>query len=73
MQFKYRMHAPGPVSVPEESRFEMAGSQVYHRSDQFREKLAAARRLLQKLMKIDWPVVLASASGTGGMQIAAHN
>lgn len=73
MRFKNRMYAPGPVSVPEESRLELARSQVYHRSEQFTEKLNEARRLLQKLLNIEWPIILISASGTGGMQTAVHN
>ncbi len=70
---KKRIYAPGPTSVPEETRLEQAKSQFYHRSEQFGEVIASTRRRLQELLEVNWPVLFSASSGSGAMQMAAHH
>ncbi len=64
---------PGPTNVPPEVREAMAAPCVYHRGPEFAELIAECVCGLQALFGTSEPVVILSASGTGGMEAAIAN
>lgn len=73
MKYKERIFAPGPTPVPESSRLSLSKRNPYHRTDTFSEVIGDVTDRLQEILKVDWPVVPVSASGTGAMQMAVNN
>ncbi len=65
---KKRLFTPGPTPVPENVMLRMAEPIVHHRNPEFREILERVHRNLAYLFQTTSPVVLLSASGTGGME-----
>ncbi len=64
---------PGPTNVPAEVREAMARPCMYHRGPEFAELIAECVCGLQALFGTAEPVVILSASGTGGMEAAIAN
>ncbi len=70
---KDRLYCPGPTPVPHASAVAALQTNVYHRTDLFREKFLQARALLQGFFgSAEAPLILTS-SGTGAMEAAMVN
>jgi aspartate aminotransferase-like enzyme len=70
---KPRLLAPGPTPVPEETLLELAKQVTYHRTPQFRAVLAEVMEDLKYVFRTRNPVLVLTASGTGGMEAAVAN
>lgn len=70
---KYRLLAPGPTPVPEETLLELAKPVGYHRSAEFRSLLLDAHADLQYVFQTKNPVLTLTSSGTGGLEAAIVN
>jgi len=70
---KRHLLAPGPTPVPERVALAMARPALYHRAPEFAEVLLDCVAKLRLLFKTAEPVVLLSASATGGMEAAVAN
>ncbi len=64
---------PGPTNVPPEVREALAAPCIYHRGPEFAELIAECVCGLQTLFGTREPVVILSASGTGGIEAAIAN
>lgn len=73
MNNKYRVRAPGPTPLPEETRQAMARRPGYHRTKQFSDVIERVVDDLRQLLNVDWPVLPLASSGTGGMEMAMQN
>ncbi|MCW8797342.1 MAG: alanine--glyoxylate aminotransferase family protein [Prosthecochloris sp.] len=67
---KKRLFTPGPTPVPENVMLRMAEPIIHHRNPEFMEILARVHNDLKYLFQTAQPVVVLSASGTGGMEAA---
>lgn len=65
---KKRLFTPGPTPVPENVMLRMAEPIIHHRNPEFVEILARVHQNLKYLFQTEQPVVVMSASGTGGME-----
>jgi aspartate aminotransferase-like enzyme len=70
---KQRLLTPGPTPVPEETLLELAKPVSYHRTPQFRQVLADVAEDLKYVFCTKNPVLVLTASGTGGMEAAVAN
>jgi aspartate aminotransferase-like enzyme len=70
---KYRLLAPGPTPVPEETLLELARPVPYHRTPEFRKLLGEVLADLQKVYCTKNPVVPLTCSGTGSLEAALVN
>ena len=66
------LFTPGPTPVPEAVRMAMSTPTLHHRTPEFEEIFAEARKGLLKLLKMPEAVMLAS-SGTGAMEACVLN
>jgi aspartate aminotransferase-like enzyme len=65
---KQRLFTPGPTPVPEDVLLRMARPLIHHRSPEFREMMERVDRNLQTVLQTTGPVLILTASGTGGME-----
>ena len=70
---KPRLLTPGPTPVPEETLLELAKPVTFHRSAEFRAVLAEVVEDLKYVFQTKNPVLVLTASGTGGMEAAVSN
>ncbi len=70
---KFRLLAPGPTPVPEETLLELAKPVPYHRTPEFRQTLAEVTQDLQYVFQTKNPVLTLTSSGTGGLEAAVAN
>src|SRR5437899_8840042 len=70
---KYRLLAPGPTPVPEETLLELAKPVRYHRTPEARQILAEVLEDLQYVFRTKSPIMPLTSSGTGGMEAAVAN
>ena len=70
---KYRLMAPGPVTVPERVRLAMARSVIHHRAPEFLPILQEVRENLARVFQTREPVLILVSSGTGAMEAAVAN
>ena len=70
---KYRLMAPGPVTVPEQVRLAMARSVIHHRAPEFLPILQEIRENLGRVFQTREPVLILASSGTGAMEAAVAN
>ncbi|HEV3119204.1 MAG TPA: alanine--glyoxylate aminotransferase family protein [Gemmataceae bacterium] len=70
---KYRLLAPGPTPVPEETLLELAKPVRYHRTPEARQILAEVLQDLQYVFCTRNPIMPATSSGTGGLEAAIAN
>src|SRR2546422_10067217 len=70
---KYRLLAPGPTPVPEETLLELAKPVKYHRTPEARQILAEVLQDLQYVFCTRNSVVPLTSSGTGGLEAAVAN
>jgi aspartate aminotransferase-like enzyme len=70
---KFRLLAPGPSPVPEETLLELAKPVPYHRTPEFRQILAEVTQDLQYVFQTRNPVLTLTSSGTGGLEAAVAN
>ncbi|MDO7252431.1 pyridoxal-phosphate-dependent aminotransferase family protein [Helicobacter cappadocius] len=61
------LFTPGPTPIPEDIRIQMAKPTIHHRTPEFEEYFASARRSLRDLLKMP-EVLMLSSSGTGAME-----
>ena len=65
--------APGPTPVPSRVLLAMAQPIVHHRTPQFSQVFADAKRALQTVFQTKEDVIMLAASGTGAMEAAVTN
>src|SRR5207237_1018677 len=70
---KFRLLTPGPTPVPEETLLELARPVTYHRAPGFRAVMAEVVEGLKYVFQTKNPVLVLTASGTGGMEAAVSN
>ncbi|HED30707.1 MAG TPA: alanine--glyoxylate aminotransferase family protein [Prosthecochloris aestuarii] len=70
---KKRLFTPGPTPVPEHVMLSMAEPIIHHRNPEFMEILTRVHSNLKYLFQTARPVVVLSASGTGGMEAAVSS
>src|SRR5438105_14022857 len=70
---KYRLLAPGPRPVPEETLLELAKPVKYHRTPEARQILAEVLQDLQYVFCTRNSIMPMTSSGTGGMEAAVAN
>lgn len=70
---KPRLFTPGPTPVPEETLLELAKPVTYHRTPEQRQILGEVMADLQYVFQTKNPVIVLTASGTGGMEAAVSN
>lgn len=70
---KFRLLAPGPTPVPEDTLLEMAKPVIYHRCPEFRQILAEVVEDLKHVFCTRQPVLPLTSSGTGGLEAAIAN
>ena len=70
---KYRLLAPGPVTVPERVLLAMARPMIHHRSPEFLPVLEEIRENLRRLFQTTQDVLILASSGTGAMEAAVSN
>ncbi|MBC7533653.1 MAG: alanine--glyoxylate aminotransferase family protein [Oligoflexus sp.] len=70
---KDRLYCPGPTPVPQASAIAALQTNVYHRTDLFREKFLRARSLLQDFFGSSEAPLILTSSGTGAMEAAMVN
>ncbi|MEC9486404.1 MAG: alanine--glyoxylate aminotransferase family protein [Prosthecochloris sp.] len=70
---KKRLFTPGPTPVPEEVMLRMAEPIIHHRNPEFMDILSGVHNDLKYLFQTAQPVVVLSASGTGGMEAAVSS
>jgi serine---pyruvate transaminase len=70
---KFRLLAPGPTPVPEETLLELAKPVPYHRTPEFRQLLGEVLEDLKYVFRTQNPVIPLTASGTGGLEAAVVN
>ncbi len=70
---KQRLFTPGPTPVPEETLLELARPVTYHRTAEQRQILTEVMENLQYVFQTKNPVLVLTASGTGGMEACVSN
>lgn len=70
---KYRLLAPGPTPVPEETLLELAKPVPYHRTPHCRALLKEVTVDLQYVFRTQNPVLTLTSSGTGALEAALVN
>ncbi len=70
---KYRLFAPGPTPVSEETSLAMAQPIIHHRTEPFEKVVAEVREGLKWLFQTKSEVLILAASGTGAMEGAIVN
>jgi aspartate aminotransferase-like enzyme len=70
---KFRLLAPGPTPVPEETLLELARPVPYHRTPEFRQTLGEVLEDLQYVYQTRNPVIPLTASGTGALEASVVN
>ncbi|HEV3078505.1 MAG TPA: alanine--glyoxylate aminotransferase family protein [Gemmataceae bacterium] len=70
---KYRLLAPGPTPVPEETLLELAKPVKYHRTPEARQILAEVLQDLQYVFCTRNSIMPMTSSGTGGLEAAVAN
>src|SRR3954471_981392 len=70
---KPRLLTPGPTPVPDETLLELARPVTYHRTPEFRAVLGEVVEDLKYVFQTKNPVLVLTASGTGGMEAAVSN
>jgi aspartate aminotransferase-like enzyme len=70
---KYRLFAPGPTPVAEETLLAMAQPIVHHRTESFEKVVAEVREGLKWLFQTKNEVLVLASSGTGAMEGAIVN
>lgn len=70
---KDRLYCPGPTPVPQAAAIAALQTNVYHRTDLFREKILHARKLLQGFFGSSEAPLILTSSGTGAMEAAMVN
>lgn len=70
---KDRLYCPGPTPVPHASAVAALQTNVYHRTDAFREKFLYARKLLGTFFGSSEAPLILTSSGTGAMEAAMVN
>jgi serine---pyruvate transaminase len=70
---KYRLFAPGPTAVSQESALAMARQLLHHRTDPFAEVLTEVQEGLKWLFQTKKEVLILASSGTGSMDGAVTN
>jgi aspartate aminotransferase-like enzyme len=70
---KDRLYCPGPTPVPQAAAIAALQTNVYHRTDLFREKFLTARKLLQGFFDSSEAPLILTSSGTGAMEAALVN
>jgi len=70
---RFRLLAPGPTPVPEDTLLEMAKPVFYHRSAEFRNLLREVEEDLQYVFQTANPVLPLTSSGTGALEAAVVN
>jgi aspartate aminotransferase-like enzyme len=70
---KFRLLAPGPTPVPEETLLELAKPVPYHRTPETRQVLAEVLEDLKYVFRTQSPIIPLTASGTGGLEAAIVN
>ncbi|HUM06450.1 MAG TPA: hypothetical protein VLT90_13375, partial [Terriglobales bacterium] len=60
--------APGPTPVPPRVLLAMAQPVIHHRTPQFSQIFADAKRALKQLFQTEQDVLILAASGTGAME-----
>jgi aspartate aminotransferase-like enzyme len=70
---KYRLLAPGPVTVPERVLLAMARPVLHHRAPEFLPILEEIRENLRRLFQTSQDVLVLASSGTGAMEAAVAN
>ena len=70
---KYRLFAPGPTPVSEETSLEMARPIIHHRTADFEKVVEEVRTNLKWLFQTKNEVLLLASSGTGAMEGAVVN
>ena len=68
-----RLFTPGPTAVPAEVLETQAQPLIHHRTQTFRDALAGVMDDLQYVLRTKNPVVVLTASGTGGMEAVVVN
>ncbi len=70
---KFRLLAPGPTPVPEETLLELAKPVPYHRTPEFRQVLTEVCDDLRYVYRTRNVIIPLTASGTGGLEAAIAN
>lgn len=70
---KTRLFCPGPTPVGHEASLALLNTNVYHRTDDFKERVFACRRGLKPFFGTTQLPLILSASGTGAMEAAVTN
>lgn len=70
---KYRLFAPGPTPVSEETSLAMAQPIIHHRTEPFEKVVAEVREGLKWLFQTKNEVLILASSGTGAMEGAVVN
>lgn len=70
---KYRLFAPGPTPVSEETSLAMASPIIHHRTEPFEKIVAEVREGLKWLFQTKTEVLILASSGTGAMEGAVVN
>src|SRR4029077_19668251 len=70
---KFRLLAPGPTPVPEETLLELARPVVYHRTPEFRAVLAEVLEDLRYVYRPRCLIIPLTSSGTGALEAAVVN
>jgi len=70
---KYRLFAPGPTPVSEETSLAMAQPIIHHRTEPFEKIVAEVREGLKWLFQTKNEVLILASSGTGAMEGAIVN
>lgn len=65
---KKRLFTPGPTPVPEQVMLRMAAPIIHHRNPEFMDVLKRVHENLKYLFQTKQPVVVLTASGTGGVE-----
>jgi len=68
-----KLFTPGPTAVPAEVLETQARPLIHHRTEEFRRAHVAAMQGLQYILRTKNPVVILTASGSGGMEAAVVN
>ncbi len=70
---KERLFCPGPTPVPSEIGIAALHTDVYHRTDTFRNDFLECRRLLQPFFGCSEAPLILTSSGTGALEAALVN
>jgi aspartate aminotransferase-like enzyme len=73
MSFDYLLMTPGPVRIPDEVLRSMAEPMIHHRTAAFVKIFSKTLVQLKTIFQTEEPVIIQSASGSGGMEAAIVN